>query len=399
MKKTIMLLFLAVVLSTSVFAFRDIDATFLNQDPDPVEPGEYVDLRWRIENSGSEPLTDIKAELEPKYPFIFDSESDRVKTIDRLGMELEGEKAVVLKFRARVDENAVQGDYELDLSYSMGGPERLIEESTISVESRQITLAIAAVETNPERPTPGQKIDMKVHLKNLGSARVENVKVSLGLDGTKFTAVDSSNEKVLTRIAGNQDAIFSFTAISDPDTKSKVHKIPLMVTYQDKFEKTYGLNSSFGIIVESKPDYLMNLEESEVYTVDSKGQVIISFSNIGVSDINFVTTELMPSEDYEIISNPVVYLGNLESDDFETAEYMVYVKKQGEVPLKVKATFKDSFNVNYEEDIIVPLNIYSKQKAVELGLVKQKSAAWIIVLLIIAVVFGYYWVKKRKKKK
>ena len=32
------------------------------------------------------------------------------------------------------------------------------------------------------------------------------------------------------------------------------------------------------------------------------------------------------TEDYEIISNPEVYIGNLDSDDYETADYALMVK-------------------------------------------------------------------------
>jgi len=397
MKKILFLCFVVVLfLVPAVSARRNLDVTFLNQNPDPVEPGEYVELRWKLENTGDEDIFNSVASIKPKYPFLFDSEDDRVITIRKLSAELERDKAFSLKFRARVDENAIQGEYELELEYSLGGAAKLIDKVTVDVESRQVTLVVAGVEITPETPKPGEQFDLEIRLKNLGTARIDNTKVKLDLEGTSFTTLASSSEQVITRLSGNSEAVLQYRLISAPDASSEVHKIPLIITYYDKFSKEYTLTSQFGLILDAPPDYLMTLENSEVYVPKTTGRVVVSFSNIGVSDINFVTTELLPSEDYEIISNPVVYLGNLESDDFETAEYVVYPKKEGILQLKIRATFKDSFNKEYEEFIDIPLPIYSQQRAQQLGLVKKKSQVWIVLLLIVAGVIAYFYRKKKR---
>ncbi|MBW2967868.1 hypothetical protein KY362_05265, partial [Candidatus Woesearchaeota archaeon] len=36
-----------------------IRVSMISQDPDPVEPGEYIELRWMVTNSGSQPLPDV----------------------------------------------------------------------------------------------------------------------------------------------------------------------------------------------------------------------------------------------------------------------------------------------------------------------------------------------------
>ena len=100
MKKILFLVLIVVLLLLpAVAARRNIDATFLNQNPDPVEPGEYVDLRWKLENTGDEDISSITVQIKPKFPFIFDSERDRVIKINKLSAELEREKAVNIKFR------------------------------------------------------------------------------------------------------------------------------------------------------------------------------------------------------------------------------------------------------------------------------------------------------------
>ena len=49
----------------------------------------------------------------------------------------------------------------------------------------------------------------------------------------------------------------------------------------------------------------------------------IGLSNIGPSDIKFLILEIKSSDEYEILSNTKEYMGNLESDDFETSEFSI----------------------------------------------------------------------------
>ena len=46
-----------------------IDITTISQEPDPVEPGEVVDLRFKVENSGGDPAEDIKIRVVEEFPF------------------------------------------------------------------------------------------------------------------------------------------------------------------------------------------------------------------------------------------------------------------------------------------------------------------------------------------
>ena len=43
--------------------------SLINQDPDPVAPGSYIELRWKIDNLGSTKAKDVTFELIEEYPF------------------------------------------------------------------------------------------------------------------------------------------------------------------------------------------------------------------------------------------------------------------------------------------------------------------------------------------
>ena len=79
------LLFATAMKSTSAAStFVDspiLNISLLNQQPDPVSPGNYVDLRFRVENTGAKTADQYTYKLDAKYPFYFDGATLQQKTL------------------------------------------------------------------------------------------------------------------------------------------------------------------------------------------------------------------------------------------------------------------------------------------------------------------------------
>ncbi len=389
---------LALLLAPTASAIGAVEATFLSQDPDPVEPGEYTELRWKLENVGSSDLENLVLELEPKFPFEFDREDDRVKKIPRLTYELQGIKSVTIKFRARINENALTGEELVKLHIRFADGAEKIEEQQIAIQSRELSLSVGKVHLLPERPEPGDQLTAEVTIRNTESVTAEDVNLKLALEGLPVAAVGETNEQFLKQLAGNQEHTFTFNLVVGADAKSQLYPVPLLVTYADKFGRNFNFSSSFGLAVEAPPEYIINVDKSDIVLPNTKGKVVLSVSNIGASDINYVTVEVKGTPDIEMLSNNLVYMGNLESDDYETAEFDLYVKDQtGNIDLPVTITYKDSYNRNIQDTKILTLKVYSKNDAIKYGLVTPSSSWGILLFLIIAGAGGYYWYTKRKK--
>lgn len=397
-------IFILVLFAVNVLA-TDVEITFLNQEPDPVEPGEYVELRYKVENKRSEDLYDVKIEFEPNYPFKFDTLEDRVKIIPKLSHEMEGKQAVTVKLRARIDENAVEGDYTVKILVSSSSYRgTTVHENQVAIKSREMSVIVESINVEPLKPKPGEIVAVNMILSNLAFSPLYDVSVKLNLAGTSLSPLGSTNEKIVKKISSKTQEDVKFNLIVDADAESRVHKIPLMIKFKDKFGDEHILESTLGIPVFAVPEYILNLEDSEVYVTQQKGKVVISLSNIGVGNLNFVTMELLSSENYEVLTTPKIYVGNLESDDYETVEFEIYsVKAVNEhIPLKIKLGFKDSYNQDYEEIIEVPLKIYSRREASKLGLVKSTSIVKPLIVLIILGIAGFvvykkWWLKRKKK--
>ena len=106
MKKTIFILFFIIMLiSSSAGAkqsthepakIQDIFVSLINQEPDPAEPGVYVDLRFKFDNNGSGTAENMQVELLPEYPFSLDPGAEAVKNIGTVQSMQRGDVGVIV---------------------------------------------------------------------------------------------------------------------------------------------------------------------------------------------------------------------------------------------------------------------------------------------------------------
>ena len=131
MKKKLSLILVLIVMSTAAlaanyeqnyttlsgYASPNIQIQQLRYEPYPVNPGEYFDLWVKAENLGSGLTPEAIFKLFPKYPFTLEPGYEAVQSIGKLTYD----QPVVIKYRVKVDEDAVDGKNELKLGYNIFG--------------------------------------------------------------------------------------------------------------------------------------------------------------------------------------------------------------------------------------------------------------------------------------
>ena len=145
--------------------------------------------------------------------------------------------------------------------------------------------------------------------------------------------------------------------------------------------------------VYSEPQLLLTLDSQDVYTI-GKGKVTLAVANPGTSSIKGTQVEIMSSDDYEVISGSNQYVGDLNPDDFQTVQSEVYISNSESATLKVKVTYLDSYNIESEIMMDVPLKIYDNDELKSFGLMGNDSGSSgfgtiIFVLIVLAVAFFY----------
>ena len=411
MKKILIVILILIVLSLGVNAqvmtklskYADVRVSFVNQEPDPAEPGKYVDVRFKFENNGSDQAKDVVIELLPEYPFSLDPGKSAIKKLGALHARQFGETAVIIKYKLRIDKNVVEGENELKLRYKFDGYGWIEPDNfNINIQTHDAILAVDAVSIDKKTLEPGSSGIVKIKLANKADSILKNIKVTLGLGDLPLVPIDSTNEKSIYKIDSRQSYEFEFKVLAKPNADSGVYKVPLSVSYLDELGKSYLKNVTIGLTIGAKPDLSITLDDSEIYESGKSGEIFVKIVNKGVTDIKFMNIKLMPSDNYRILSNEEVYIGNIDSDDYETADFELFIggSKEKKVSLPVVLEYKDANNNDFKERIELTLDLYSASEAKKFGLKKGNGFVGnlVIVVIVVAGLFIYRKWRKHKKK-
>jgi hypothetical protein len=394
-----------------------MDVTMVNQIPDPVEPGQYVELRFKFENRGSENAEDIVVELIPEYPFSLEPGESVTKYIGSVHGRQIGDIGTIVKYRVKVDENAVEGENDIELKYKInkaGYPPNWIklDTFTVDIQTHDAIMAVEDVKLVPKEFVPGQSGSLTITLKNMADSVLKEIKTKLEVSTTNvlttsvattdypFTPIGSTNEKTIGLLEAKESVDIEFNLVADPDAEANIYKVPLTIKYSDELGTNYTKNLIIGLIIGGEPDLAINLDDSTITSSGAKGTVTIKFVNKGTNDVKFCYVKLRESDEYEILSPSEDYIGSIDSDDYETVDFDLYVSsKESEIFLPLTVEYKDANNKEYTEEIKIPLKLYSSSEAKKYGVKKGNSAVGIIIILIIVGAGLFFYIRKKRKTK
>ncbi|MFH0868944.1 MAG: hypothetical protein V1839_01825 [archaeon] len=258
-------------------------------DPSPAQPGKYLTLYLKAENTGGDVADNPVFKLDLAYPFSLKPGETETRTFTSIGSH----EQVLLEYGLYVDKGALQGEYELNL-----------------------------------------------------------------------------------KLCTNADC-------------SSYAKTPVKITV-----KTGGL-----------PKIEVGVESSDIFYGGKRGTITMHILNRGMLDTKFLVAELQASDMYDIISPPRVYIGELKSDDYETIEYDIYVKKsvgavQSEkVVMPFTLDYSDSNDKEYSETQNVIMTVYSPADLKEIGLVPGGSGSMVFIAIAVIAAFGAFMLYKKFRKK
>jgi len=381
--------------SGDVKDYPNLQVTQLKYEPYPVKPGEYFTLWVKVKNIANQKADNAFIEFPGNYPFSTDDE--KRKTIGQLGSL---EEALIKFEKVRVDENAIEGEYDLELILNRGGgyvKELQIEKVEIYIRTISPELSVQ-VSSHPERMPQGGISELNITLKNQDNSMVNDVTARLDLP-TSIIPVGSTNQKKIDKILPNSEQTLTFQLTALGDAVSKAYSINLGITFTDITGTTNKKNTTIGVLIGSEVTYDFNIEERDPLRKNSKGNVVLGLSNIGASDMKYTSLTLEDTDQYSVISERKKYLGNLEPDDFETSEFEIYPKQEGKIILIAKLVYKDNYNQEKTEYNEVPLKIYTYQEAKQYGLIPQSGNILNTILIILLVIFVYITFKRWREEK
>lgn len=394
-----LLSFLTLGINGTAIPSIELNVNLIKTEPVPLQTGEYADIWVKMRNQGELKASNASLELVPEFPFSADPDEDLTRNF---GMVYPGEEYHA-HFQIRVDENAVQGENELKFKVS-GGEYTITHKVNVQIRTDDAALLVESVKTDPETISPSKTGKVSLKLKNLADSYLKNIDVSMGLSSSDIPliSVGSTTKKRIQKIEPGKTSTVSYNIKVDSDADPQAYKIPINLEYENEAGTSFTTEQYTGIIVGGKPELETNLIDSEILRPGETGEVSLSIFNRGLTLAKFLSLEVEQGDSYEIISSPEVYIGNMDSDDYESATFKIYVKegvKEVDIPLKLK--YKDSEGNSEVETQTASFKTYNEEEIDQMQLVKHNNTwmyAIVAVIILVAIYVGYrYWKSKKKK--
>jgi len=262
-----------------------------------------------------------------------------------------------------------------------------------------LTLNLASalvVDANYITVYPGEQGNVKINVENNFNYDIEDVYISLDLGNIPFTAIGSS-EKKLDDLNEDDDDSATFMLKVSTDAIPKDYDIPYTVRYANSDTDEIGNRSGiFGIRVSAKTEIDFSAEKENAI-VGSQGKISLKIINKGLGEIKFISVQIFP-QGYKLLSSDKVYIGNIASDDSDFASFDVVFESL--IPtLSARVTYKDFDNNDKSEMINLPVEVYTREQALSLGLIQQSRTGLYIGSTIVILIIWYIIRKVRKARK
>lgn len=334
----------------------------LSQIQTNLQPGDSGVMSIVIRNVGSQNAEHVEI-------YIPDAGDIKISKREYVGMMLPGE-AKIISTKFNIADNAEIGLHTIQVTayydgYNVrGNPDNGKTETweiNVNVKGESI-FTVEAIDTNGI-PKPGDTINLKVRVKNVGIAAAYDSEGQL-TTGNPQIKVIGSEKQFLGDIGSEGIKDLQFTVYLDKDLPTGAYSLPLSISYKDKNHNSASATLPLGLQVAGDTRVSITVSETdpnEIHAGDSDVQLKIKIDNQGTTDLKNVRVVYVPQAPFENSKSYVQSqdLGTLKSGANSIMSFYANINKDA-VPARTEQVFSLSYeidNVNKNTSIIVPVDV------------------------------------------
>ncbi len=277
------------------------------------------------------------------------------------------------------------------LEYYDASGNSLSETKSIGVDVLRSDIDLKIESVIAATLSPGASGNVTIYVKNAGKAKAADASIMLNLSDP-FIA--ETPEKYVGDIGGGGSIGVPMGIIINSNAQVKAYCIPVKIEYFDASGAKHTLEKIIGIEVDGKPRIKAVVSESDPFTTGTKGKVTVEVINNGFADVKFLEIKMLSGDGYNVLPAGEAYIGDLDSDDSETADFEVEAGRgEGTLPLNVEITYNEkNSDVKHTENFTLYLNVLSEQEYAEKvgGNGRLLSKILMLPLLIITIVMLWF---------
>lgn len=300
--------------------YTNLQATFINSDPVPLQSGESGDINFKIRNTGNAPAEDVRVELVNHFPF--EVKPDR-RTDYSLGTLTRGEEYHI-STEVLVADDAPDGSNNFRIRITNGDFSRTVNVP-VEVQSEDIDLDLANLKTEPQQLRPDTDNNlMTVDVVNNGEKTAKNTVIDLELPEYFERTSSFSTRQALGNVQEGQVKTGEFNFDLARDAPSGSTTINGEITY------TAGDSSSqitepvsFDVHIEGRPQFEVTDLESELQAGSTK-ELRLEVENIGDKKASSTRIRALDSADQPFsYDSSSQYVGTLDPGQSGEAVFQI----------------------------------------------------------------------------
>lgn len=388
MKKVLLLLLFLTAASFAATTATPSLTLSVSNITDTIRPGSSFMVQVRVVNNGEGVAGNVSVEpsLTNQFKIKAGTPDQAVLGDMSLGQIATGR----LYISVESDTPADVYDIGLMINY-MSGKNRFSIKRTIAVNiEAQPTLEI--IDAEYEKIYAGDYATLSLTLQNIGNGEARNIRAVYSNATGAILPAGSAVAYIPSLAAGKSVDVEIPLAISG-NADAGTYSVNMVVSYEDQDGTPQSvLTRTIGLRIESDIE-LKTFLDSSTLVQGTPSEIVVSIANTGPNTAQFLEVTPIQAPGMKI-SPDSIYIGNLESDDFDTAEFDVTSSSAGKQQVQLKLIYKDQFNQEQEVTRKVGVDVLTLEESSAL---QETSMAPYGFLLIVLAGGAWYW-RRRKKK-
>ncbi len=294
-----------------------ISVSLVNQDPDPAVPGDVLELRLGIENTGSEDANNLFLEFVPTYPFEEISGEKYKLDIGTLKAYQYDNNMKIIKFKVRVNKDATAGTYPLTIKEYKEGKESatITPDIDISIKSNENAEIIYI---DKSVLIPGKEDSLKFTIHNVGGAPLRDLTFSWLNADKVILPVGSDNTKYIRYIDVGDSAELLYHVIANTNADAGLYELSLKLSYSDSTtDVKETIETIAGVYVGGGTDFDVAFSET------TNGQTSFTIANVGSNPASSVSVVIPQQPGWRTTGSNSMIIGNLNTGDYTVASFAV----------------------------------------------------------------------------
>ena len=378
MKKYLVLL--AVLLSISVVNAQPYVQISFDQVPNPVISGNDATIVFKILNLGPSYIEKLKIQFMNSGSPI-ELSSYLPENIGSLSVG----NTIEYEVKVHVPASLSTGFYTLSFKISS------CDSSTCRDYVVQPILQVVSpgspkIQLEPNEIPLNFTGNVKLSIKNYGSKISD---LTIEINSPALEILGSSNRINIPIMKPNGTRVINLNVSVNPSIQPGIYPVYVSGCYFDALGTKHYLNSTLNLKIFGNSIFIISAT-SESKLTENGGYIEIKISNAGNEKAKFLTLYL--KSDSLKIEPSTIYIGNLDSDDYDSEKIFVrpFTNKTGIYNISLTLQYQDTFGKTKYYTTEIPVEITETTKT-------NKSYEIVLAFCILIVTLGLIVYKRRKK--